>query len=141
MKKLFLLAMAFVAVTAFAGCSKDDDAPKINPEKIVGTWQRVSEHTCEIRDGVKKEWDEDLTSYNIIMVYQADGTAQQLQNGEEYPFYYKIEGKIYKESDDKITWGAIGTIIKLTDTEFQLYDILEYPNGDRDTYTNYYIRK
>lgn len=55
MKKLFLLAMAFVAVTAFAGCSKDDEAPEINPELIVGKWQYVRTAGYYIENGVREE--------------------------------------------------------------------------------------
>ena len=153
MKKLFLIVAALFVAVSFSACSDDDEKDgNINSELIVGKWQLVREVGYSSKDGVKyDEVDDTYTADNQFLVFNADGTALNIHDGNQYMFYYKIESNIYSDRENSNdSWEndsdhpSETTIKKLTESELVMNDHREYTEqGSKyiDSYTDYYIRK
>lgn len=121
MKKLFLFAATFFVAISFNACSDDDKDDNINPEQIVGTWHYTYSVGYEIDNGVKDEWDENMTNAKIYFVFNSDktGVYKEMDSSENIDYSISSNNKLtvrYSQSGDPQTF----TILKLTASTLEL---------------------
>lgn len=103
MKKLFLMA-ALTAVFLFTSCTKDD----IDSSKIVGTWDPVHTVGYDITDGVREDWDEDISAATDDTGYTRIGFCE---DGSCQSYYYDGGWQLFPSIG---TWSLDGNILSIT---------------------------
>ena len=102
MKKTLLICL--IAITALAGCKKDDNEAKGSNDKLIGKWMAKTDIEFEYENG-KLVRQDDPSSYDTDeYVIEFTGTQiKQYEFGEpiEEPYNYTVSG-------DKITYTEDG---------------------------------
>lgn len=80
----------------FTACSNDDDdEPSTSNDKIVGTWELVSDTGWEKEDGkIVDEWEDDY--YELVLAFDDDGTFTVFEGGN-------VEIGRWTKKGDKLT--------------------------------------
>lgn len=103
MKKLFFLAV-LTAVSVFSACTKDD----VKSSEIVGTWDPVHTVGYDITDGVREDWDEDISAATDETGYTR---IEFHDNGKTNSYYYDGGWQLFRSTG---TWSLDGNILTIT---------------------------
>lgn len=122
MKNLKFLVIALTLIIGVSSCKKEDNGNNINSTSILGKWYLKKRVTNNFVNGVSS--GENISSNFTIKDYtefKTDGIGLNGDDGQEYPFTYKLtnEGKNLTFTEDGDTDSY--TISTITDTELILY--------------------